>query len=71
MFESTMPSCVASPSSSLVLLVLLLKLSLHLGLHDLLLLFKSAAVDLVHILPVCDFFFAAVRVLLVLTTMER
>ena len=56
--------------ASLILLVLLLQLSLHLGLHDFLLLFESATVDLVHILSIGDLLLAAVGVLLVLPISE-
>lgn len=59
--------CDLGPRLSLVLLVILLKLPLHLLLHDLLLLVEGAAVDLVHVLPVCDLLLAAVRVLFILT----
>ena len=49
------------------IIITLLELSLHFSLHNLLLFFKSASVDLVNILTIGYFFLAAVRVLLLLS----
>jgi hypothetical protein len=56
---------------SLFNFLLLLELSLHLCLHDLLLLLESTSIDLIDIFAVGDFLLAAIRVFLILTIKQQ
>ena len=50
-----------------LVLVLIFELAPHLRLHNLLLLFQSASVDLVYVFTIGDFLLTAIRVLFVLS----